>query len=335
MALKPPVEVPQGAIRLNTDSQKLEFFAQDQWWEMATDTSTLNGGGRIAFAAGNTGNNSDVIDYVTVSTAGNAIDFGDITTATSRPGGCASRVRGLVAGGSQPTYVNTIEYITISSTGDATNFGDLTADPRWYCNAVASPTRGVFAGGYTPVSPAGNRDTLDYVTIAATGNAVDFGNLIGATREHSTGSNSTRGLIAGGKSPGPGIINTIQYITIASTGNSQDFGDANTNCSAGSAASSTRMLMGGGLTPSANNVIEYITMATLGNSTDFGDLTTQRGLMAIGVSSDKIRGIFAGGISSDVIDYVSIATQGDAVDFGNLTAARYSSAAMSNDHGGL
>ena len=39
MALKPPVEVPQGAIRFNTDSQKLEFFAQDQWWEMATDVA--------------------------------------------------------------------------------------------------------------------------------------------------------------------------------------------------------------------------------------------------------------------------------------------------------
>ena len=46
MAFKPPVEVPQGAIRLNTDSQKLEFFAQDQWWQMATDVPTLDGGAR-------------------------------------------------------------------------------------------------------------------------------------------------------------------------------------------------------------------------------------------------------------------------------------------------
>ena len=29
MSNQPPIEVPQGAIRLNTDSQKLEFFAQD------------------------------------------------------------------------------------------------------------------------------------------------------------------------------------------------------------------------------------------------------------------------------------------------------------------
>ena len=38
MSNKPPIEVPQGAIRLNTDSQKLEFFAQDRWYEMATDS---------------------------------------------------------------------------------------------------------------------------------------------------------------------------------------------------------------------------------------------------------------------------------------------------------
>ena len=80
MALKPPVEVPQGAIRLNTDSQKLEFFAQDQWWEMATDVPTLNGGVRGVLGGGNT-TGYNVIQYVTLSTAGNAADFGDLTRA--------------------------------------------------------------------------------------------------------------------------------------------------------------------------------------------------------------------------------------------------------------
>ena len=44
MSNQPPIEVPQGAIRLNTDSQRLEFFAQDRWYEMATDVPTLDGG---------------------------------------------------------------------------------------------------------------------------------------------------------------------------------------------------------------------------------------------------------------------------------------------------
>ena len=46
MSNQPPIEVPQGAIRLNTDSQRLEFFAQDRWYEMATDVPTLDGGAR-------------------------------------------------------------------------------------------------------------------------------------------------------------------------------------------------------------------------------------------------------------------------------------------------
>ena len=44
MSNQPPIEVPQGAIRLNTDSQRLEFFAQDRWYEFATDSPTLDGG---------------------------------------------------------------------------------------------------------------------------------------------------------------------------------------------------------------------------------------------------------------------------------------------------
>ena len=84
MALKPPVEVPQGAIRLNTDSQKLEFFAQDQWWEMATDVPTLDGGARGVFGGGgkdpSAGNPStNAIDYKTIPTAGNAVDIGHLT----------------------------------------------------------------------------------------------------------------------------------------------------------------------------------------------------------------------------------------------------------------
>ena len=54
---KPPSEVPQGAIRFNTDSQKMEFFAQDQWWEMATDFPYLGGNGNASTAP--TGNSPD------------------------------------------------------------------------------------------------------------------------------------------------------------------------------------------------------------------------------------------------------------------------------------
>ena len=103
MATKPPVEVPQGAIRLNTDSQKLEFFAQDQWWEMATDsTAPLGGGHRGLFAGGGTPSYLNAIDYITISTAGNSTDFGDLHDAHMCGGAGSSRTRGLFAGGGNP-----------------------------------------------------------------------------------------------------------------------------------------------------------------------------------------------------------------------------------------
>ena len=53
---KPPSEVPQGAIRFNTDSQKMEFFAQDRWWEMATDVPYLGGNHHQSQTASNNSN---------------------------------------------------------------------------------------------------------------------------------------------------------------------------------------------------------------------------------------------------------------------------------------
>ena len=70
---------------------------------------------------------SNVIDYVTVASAGNATDFGDLTTARETFGNSGNATRGLFHG----TYVNSdsgkvIDYITIATTGNATDFGDLT-----------------------------------------------------------------------------------------------------------------------------------------------------------------------------------------------------------------
>ena len=79
-----PVEVPTGAIRYNTDSQKMECFNGTQWMQVAVSSPDLEGGGRIAYAGGNTGSDSDVIEYVTVSTTGNAADFGDLDGSDGR-----------------------------------------------------------------------------------------------------------------------------------------------------------------------------------------------------------------------------------------------------------
>ena len=68
------------------------------------------------------------INYVTIATTGNAVDFGDLIT-NNASGGCASYsslTRGCFAGLRTPSLTNTIEYFTISTLGDALDFGNLT-----------------------------------------------------------------------------------------------------------------------------------------------------------------------------------------------------------------
>ena len=48
-----------------------------------------------------------------------------------------------LAGGAQ----NVIDYFTISSYGNASDFGDLTV-ARGATDGLASPTRGIFCGGF-------------------------------------------------------------------------------------------------------------------------------------------------------------------------------------------
>ena len=177
---------------------------------------------RGVFAGGQTGpspyTRENEIEYVTIASAGNITDFGDLTSARSAFAGGSSAVRGFFAGGHTGSYTNIIDYITIASAADAADFGDLSA--ATYANTgAASGTRGLSVGGYAP----GVVDVIDYITIASTGDASDFGDLLAVNRSLSGTGASTRGIFGGGYTPG--IVNVIQYVTIASTGDSADFGD--------------------------------------------------------------------------------------------------------------
>ena len=126
--------------------------------------------------------------------------------------------------------------------------------------------RAFWAGGSDTL-----RDTIDYVTIASTGNATDFGNLDEAIKGATGCSSATRGLIGGGNNNSI-TTDVIQYITIGSTGNSTDFGDlSKATYNAAAASSLVRGVFSGG--QANNDDIEYVTIASTGNVTDFGNLT--------------------------------------------------------------
>jgi len=184
--------------------------------------------GLFAGGSGTPGSNTmkNIIDYVTIASAGNATDFGDLTSARRcSNSGAGSSTRALFSGGTTPgtsDYVNTIDYVTTGSTGNATDFGDLTV-ARSYGSALSSSTRAVYCAGQSPSVS----NVIDYVTTASTGNATDFGDSTLARANMARLSNSTRGVFASGYAS-PGMQNVIDFITIGSTGNATDFGDVTT-----------------------------------------------------------------------------------------------------------
>ena len=332
-----PIEVPTGAIRYNTDSNKMECFDGTKWMQVAVsspDLGVLSGGSWIpagargVWTAGHSGTN--VIDYITISTKGNSLDFGDTSLRKYNSGG-SSNTRGVWGGGDPAGNVDTIEYITISITGNAIDFGNLTTGTT-YVAGCSNQTRLIIGGGKTPSFV----NTIQYLTIASTGDAKDFGDLTLARSNIGAVANPTRGVFAGGYTPTH--QNIIDYVTIASTGDAKDFGDITTSIGTNSTqcGSTTRGIVWGGY-PAGTN-IDYFTFATRGNAVHFGD--TSNTIKYRNCTSDTVRGVAGGGQDgpgdANTIEYITIQTEGNAVDFGDLLSNKHNScAAFSNGHGGL
>jgi len=171
-------------------------------------------------------NTVNIIDYVEISTLGDAIDFGDINVGTRESGAAlSSPVRAIYGGGrNQPANLalNDIVFVNISSKGNTTTFGNLTR-LLFSQSASANSVRGIFAGGGLPGGTY--TDEINFITMASEGNATDFGKLTVGSQYLAATANQTRSLIAGGNLDGGTKLNTIEYITISTTGNAQDFGD--------------------------------------------------------------------------------------------------------------
>ena len=343
-----PESCAAGTLRFNTDIGTLEVYRGDTiGWEqiikregqylggdsdnsvITTSTNSNRGTGtRGVYGGGNTPSFIDTIEYITISTLGSPMDFGNLTIASTGRAGSASRTRGLFSGvGNAPSgQSNVIEFVTISSKGDALDFGDQTIG-QGYRASVSNNIRSVTAGQNT------GSNVIDYVTIATTGDAVDFGDLDYNCSTPIAFASSTRGIFAGGDSSPQ-----IEFITIMTTGDSTDFGSLSFGTVASEGCSNaTRGIMK--LRGSSYvNDIDFLTIATLGNALDFGDATNNAGGCA--AMSSSTRAVFAGGYGSPAfrndIFKVEIATTGNAVDFGGDVSYNADHlAGFSNGHGGL
>ena len=323
----------EGTVRFNDDLNTLEFFNGVEWRQF-----TYNQGqsGRGVTGGGNDAGDTTLsrMDYITISTTGNAQNFGDLTVARNQFASAASSIRGVFGGGSPgPSLSDVIDYITIASAGNAIDFGNTSAtrgDPK----GVSSSTRGVLGGGYT-TGPTTASNVIDYVEIPTLGNALDFGDLFTGAYGHSSCGSPTLGIFLGGNSPSGQVI---QSITIASKGNSVDYGDCDTTNYASGCSNSVRGIFFGN--SPYRRTMQYLNITTNGNSSEFGDASHDANESS--ACASPIRGVCIGGRDADSpngaisnIGYVEIASLGDALDFGDLSGTSRLPASLSDSHGGL
>ena len=347
-----PQSCAAGTLRFNTDVGTLEVYKGDLiGWEQIQrrDNQYLGGGTGSNTGTGTRGlmyspsivgdGETNIIEFITISTMGAQQDFGDSTVSARQRGGLGNSTRAMACAGttSAPNKTDTIDFVTVSSTGNATDFGNFHSSATGSPSGVSNQTRGIFAGGEVP----SQTNIICYVTISQTGNTVDFGDLTAARNTISGGGNTTRGIYCGGNPNSK--TNIIDFITMASTGDAADFGDLTVekrNAGKGQASNATRHIVyGGQITPSVTNSIDFVTIATLGNGIDFGDASTPiESSMAMASST---RAVFAGGNENDDtthgrIDSLEFATRGEITSFGTLSPSDASGGVgISNGHGGL
>ena len=326
---------------------------------LAATSNAINN--RAVVGGGYSGSGSNIIDYFSIfkAAATNATDFGDLSVALYTLGATSngSDDLGVFTGGNSTNKVNIIEKITISTLGNSADFGDLTV-AKSYVGATSNAAsffvstqdgydRGVFTGGENGTTPYLN--VMDYITIATTGNAADFGDLINGPSQTCCTSNGkyNKGFTIGGYTYSPmAAINVIQYFAISVSGaNAKDYGDLTADKRTGSATSngySNRGIFGGGGNSGTTltNVIDYKTLNAPSsiNAVDFGDLSLARwGLQALSNLNNN-RGVFNGGGTGsspgdsqvNIMDYITISTTGNASDFGDLLDTKSVHASTSN-----
>ena len=281
------------------------------------------------------------IHYNSITTLGDAADFGNLSLSRTRTAACSNGTYSFRFGGSNSasataslTLYNTVDYFANAALGDASDFGDAQAAHSDGAGHSDGTTGVVFEG---IVGSAGSTssitNTIDKYTLATTGNATDFGNLSVTSNRWNIseggGGNATRGLFWGGTrivSPYTPSVNYIDYVTVATPGNSSDFGDMNIARYAGpvtGAGTDDRCLYFGGYTSSVGGVsqIDYVTVSTTGNAADFGDLNPASGLGYTqyygGAAANATRALHHFSYGNNQISYVTMSTTGNATDFGD------------------
>ena len=140
------------------------------------------------------GVNISKIEFVTISSKGDALEFDDLDRPNSTFPGFANNVRGIYGGGNlRPFTSDQIFMFNTASQGKMIFFGELTQRRKEFAGSC-SQTRGVFAGGQLDPNGPSTVNIMDFITISSTGDAQDFGDLSKTPRNFTSLSDSHGGL---------------------------------------------------------------------------------------------------------------------------------------------
>jgi len=176
----------------------------------------------------------EALVYVTIASTGDSANWGEISSAQygatqQESGAISGHTRGVMWAASS-ALSNIIEYWTWASTGDTSDFGDVSQTTGGTGDAGTEDTvRGMLYTIGGEWSPSGQGSVnIEYITMATTGNSVDFGDATESTSFSGSFSNGTRAESWAGKWYTGGsyvVADHIEYVTIASTGNGTDQGN--------------------------------------------------------------------------------------------------------------
>ena len=249
----------------------------------------------------------------------NGVDWRQFTV-----NGSSGRCLIMGGAGTATKHLKDIKYVNIHTTGNSINFGELSVNVDGSA-AVSSPIRAINLGGaFNDGSSSSTLNTMEYVTIASSGNATDFGDLVQTVRYGYAATNGNRGILFGGT---PGYSTTINAWNISSLGNAVDTGgEARAHSNGGTVYSPTRGIFVSGYVPSSPNIVNtthYITITSTGDTTDFGSGIYHRSNSGV---SNNVRGIIGGGRNPTNVPnmyYITMASLGEFQNFGDLTVTRY------------
>ena len=226
-------------ITMASDGDSIDFgdMSEGRYSAQPVSSSTRGvymGGTNVYNSVSGTKNN---IEYITIQSTGDSVDFGDMTQKSSTGQTVQSPTRGIVAGGWDPAVnsrLNNIQYITISTLGNTADFGDIITASAFTCgNGASNAIRGLITNNNT--SPGTYQNVIQYITMATLGNAQDFGDLVRGSEWTCGAASPTRAVF---HNPG-GNTDAVHmdYAQIMTTGNAVDFGDATQACGRTSAGS--------------------------------------------------------------------------------------------------